>query len=303
MSVPSATGTPAACSVFRLAYSAGRLAPDVLERGVAAAVPVGVFGRPVARERLPGEPAGSGHGRVGEDGVDERPRVREELEDVHRRDVEDRPGLHGRDRLRVERLEHTVRERRRAAGDRLLRVGELRRVHRGAKPLARRLVEERGGDVRAHPGKRRRAAPRHVVEHQLDLGRAERLRLRDGRARRLRSRGKPVEVRVRGLPLRPPSAADREDRRGREDVRNVGAGARVRREPHGLRHVLRHQPHGRDAPPQHRLQVRVRLGVDVRVDQARDDPASGDVHLPGAGRQRRERLGGRRPGGDDAPVA
>ena len=54
-----------------------------------------------------------------------------------------------------------------------------------------------------------------------------------------------------------------------------GMSARVRESGGQLlrrRHVLRHQPHRRDAPGQHRPQVVVRLGVDVRVDQARHDP-------------------------------
>ena len=53
--------------------------------------------------------------RIGKDAVHETPRVGQELEDVHRRDVEDGPALHESDRARVEDVEDAVGQGRRPA--------------------------------------------------------------------------------------------------------------------------------------------------------------------------------------------
>ena len=110
---------------------------------------------------------------------------------------------------------------------------------------------------------------------------------------------KAVEIGVGRLPLVPPASLRREDRRRREDFRDVRPPLRRRGEFRRRRHVLRHQASGRDAPAEHLLQVGVRLRVDVRVHEPRDDPFARDVLDPGSGRQGRQRLRSRSTNGDD----
>src|SRR5439155_19660885 len=88
--------------------------------GIAARVPLRVGRRTVARED--GRRQSPSRSWIGEDTLDEGLRVRQELEDVHRWDVEDGPGLHHSQGSFVDALENAVRERGRAAGDHFLRV-------------------------------------------------------------------------------------------------------------------------------------------------------------------------------------
>ena len=188
-----------------------------------------------------------------------------------------------------------MRERRRAVGDRLARVGEIRGMDDRTQAVFSRLGDERLRDLRLHlqEPRLRVAAPAHVVQHELDLRRSERLRLAHRLARGRGRRREAVQVRVGRLALVPPAAFDREDRGGREHVRESRPGiARALGQLGRRGRVLRHEANRGHAPPQHLLEVRVRLRVHVRVHEARHDPLARDVRDRRSRGQRRDR---RRP--------
>ena len=146
-----------------------------------------------------------------------------------------------------------------------------------AHPLRAGLADQGFDDGRRqlHERRLRGAAPGHVVEHQLDLGGAERFRPAH-RAPSVLGRGrKAIQMAVGRLALIPPAALRGEDGRGREDAAGHPC---ERREAFAQslrsRDVLGHQADRSHAPAEHRLQVLFGLGVDVRVDQARERSTS-----------------------------
>jgi len=177
-------------------------------------------------------------------------------------------------------------------------------MHDGAQAELPRLPDQRRDDVGPDldQWRLRRPAPGHVVEHQLDLDGAERFGLADRLPRRVGSGREAIDARVGRVAFVPPAAPRGEDRSRGEHFRDVGAVARGPGELLGGRDVLRHEPHGRHAPREHRLQVLVGLGVHVGVDQARNDPSAFGRDDFGTGRDRGQRRGRRRAGRHDAAV-
>ena len=223
MSVPEGDRNARFAQAPQVAVERRKVAPDVVEVRKALAVGFRIGLRAVAAHLLAADREGGG---IREHLVHEGARVRQELEDVHRRNVEDGPFLHLGHRLRIQRIENAVRQGGRPEGDGLLRVREIRCVHRRAQALPARLGKQRARDVRLHAWKRglRGATPGHVVEHQLDLEGAE----RPGRAHGLpslfgRTRN-AVDARAGRLALVPPAPLRREDRRRRKDVGKAGPG-------------------------------------------------------------------------------
>ena len=145
----------------------------------------------------------------------------------------------------------------------------------------------------------RRAAPRHVVQHQLDLGGAERLRFAHRPAGLLRRRGKAIQMAVGRLALVPPAALRREDGSGGKHVGHVRTASRRGRQRLGDRHVLGHEPDRRHAPAEHRSEVLIGLRVHVGIDQPGDDPLPRGVHDFRSGRQEPHRIRRRDAHGDD----
>ena len=301
MSVPSATGTPAAWSLRRFSRRTGRLRAQVLEVRIPLRIAAGVLRRAVPGQSLARE-AVRRRG-IREHRVHEAPRVGQELEDVHRRNVEDRPRLHRRDRRVVDGVEHAVRERRRAGGDRGLRVREVRA--RGPTPACPPRGPRRSAPRRppAAPSADGAFGARHqAMSSSISLISAapSAFASRTDRRRLLGRRGKAIQMAVGGLALVPPAALRREDRSGREARSGMSERSRDEaRAPASHRHVLRHEAHRRDAPAQHRPQVLVGLRVHVGVDQPGEDPPPLGGDDLRSGRESRDRLRRRDAHGHD----
>ncbi len=286
--MPSATGTPAAWSLRRFSRRIGKAAAQVLEVRIPLRDSRRAYSGARYRARVSRrEPVR--RRRIREHHVQEAPRIRQELEDVHRRNVEDRPRLHRRDRRVVERVQNAVRERGRAGGDRGLRVREVRRVHR--RPHARRTRPRRGGPRRSAGGTFGSGgfgARHHAMSSSISLISAapSAFALRTDRRASSAVAGKRFRCAVGRLALVPPAALRREDRSGGKHVGHVRTGSRRGRlEPAAI--ATSSAMSRTDVTPQRSIvsEVLVGLRVHVGVDQAGDDPLARGVHDFRAGRQ------------------
>ena len=168
-----------------------------------------------------------------------------------------------------------MRERRRAARDRLLRVGEVRRVDDRAQALRARLGEERLRRPRAAPsGAAAAARGTSAMSSSISLISADpsAFALRTERAGLLGRRRKAIEVRVGRLAPGPTSRPSTvKIGAAGKDLGDVRARARRRRRASAAA-ATSSAMRRTEVTPQRSivLQVLVRLRVDVGVDQARE---------------------------------
>ena len=140
-----------------------------------------------------------------------------------------------------------------------------------------------------------RGSRHHRMSSSMSLISADPRRAASSTARRASCARRGKAVHDPGGPVLPPSAAGREDRGGREEVGHVRTRAGIRCERTGLRHVLGHETRGGHPPAQHLPQILRALGVDVRVDESRDDPFAGERDGADARREPSEGLRPSRP--------